>query len=83
MNVQGFPHLRGIKIAICWLSSRFPSQVFGMVWQEEDYTAYDRWLNTEDQIKEVLAFNVTGVEKCSRSSDSVAVAGGAYRIDAP
>ncbi len=48
-----------------------------MIWEQKDYTVYDRWNNTADQLAEMLTFNVTGVEDCSRGSESVALGGGA------
>lgn len=47
-----------------------------MVWQEEDYTVYDGWQDTADQLAEMLTFNVTGVEECNGSLDLNASTGG-------
>lgn len=43
---------------------RLCKQVFGMVWQQEDYTVYQRWNNTQDQLSEIVTFAVAGFEEC-------------------
>jgi len=57
-----------------------------MVWDEGNYSVYHKgrdptktkgWRHRPDQVAEMLAFNVTGVEECSSGEDSVSFARGA------
>ncbi|CAM9816372.1 unnamed protein product [Scytosiphon promiscuus] len=58
-----FPHACDDKLRDLGLE-RPGIKVFGMVWQEEDYTVYQRWNNSQEQLSEIVTFTVPGFEQC-------------------
>jgi len=41
-----------------------------MVSRQENYSVYDRWAITSEQLAEMLTFEVTGFEQCTNGSHS-------------
>lgn len=41
-----------------------------MVSHEENYSVYERWIMTPEQLAEMLSFEVTGFEQCINGSHS-------------
>ncbi|CAM9796401.1 unnamed protein product [Ectocarpus fasciculatus] len=43
-------------------------KVYGMSWNQSDYSPYHGWKNTPDQLDEIMTFNVSGLQRCSGSA---------------